>query len=347
MTLDELKQVLQGHFAERMVTIIGSGLSAAVGLPSMSTLASALLTELPGLLHTAALAKWQSVADQLNAGCDLESALRNSDDDDLNQHIRAVVARHVGNAEKSAIAKLYAGAITFAFSRLLPSLTFANGRAEIITPNYDRLIEFSAELAGYGVDTTFPGTSYGLYNDRLSKDALSEFSPGRRKGDPPLRKYRSHIVVYKPHGSLDWYLRDQVPARCSFDLDAPRLLITPGANKYKLGYSSPFDVHREAANRAIDRASRFLILGYGFNDDQLEQHLRTQLRLGYPALVLTRSLSSNASRLLSDHPSVSALSHATEAATQGTLYQSGSQSQFFPNLHLWDLETFSKEVLGV
>lgn len=347
MTLDEVKQVLQNHFAERMVTIVGSGLSAAVGLPSMSALASSLLNELPGILNLTTLAKWQPVADQLNAGCDLESALRNSEDDDLNQHIRAIVALHVGRAEKRVIAELYTGSLTLAFSRLLPRLTFANGRAEIITPNYDRLVEFSAELAGYGVDTTFTGTAYGLYDDRLSKDALSEFVPGRRRGDPPLRKYRRHIVVYKPHGSLDWYLRNQVPTRCSFDLEAPRLLITPGANKYKLGYSSPFDVHREAANRAIDRASRFLVIGYGFNDDQLEQHLRAQLRLGYPALIITRSLSPNATRLLADHHSASALSRDVSGSVEGTLYQNGSQSHFFPSVNLWDLEVFSKEVLGV
>lgn len=140
---------------------------------------------------------------------------------------------------------------------------------------------------------------------------------------------------------------NQVSTRCCFDIEAPTLLITQGENKYKLGYASPFDVHREAANHALDRASRFLIIGYGFNDDQLEQHLRVQLRLRFPALILTHSLSPNANRLLADCQSVSALSREVRAAVEGTLYQCGSQSHFLPNINLSDLEVFAKEVLSV
>lgn len=115
MTLDEIKQALQEHFAERMVTIVGSGLSAAVGLPSMSTLAKTLLSELPGLLNLITVAKWQLVADQLDAGADLETALKNYDDDDLNQQIRTVVARHIGRAEKAVVAQLYKDSLILAF----------------------------------------------------------------------------------------------------------------------------------------------------------------------------------------------------------------------------------------
>jgi hypothetical protein len=62
-------------------------------------------------------------------------------------------------------------------------------------------------------------------------------------------------------------------------------------NKFRSGYESPFDKHRERANEEIDRASRFLILGYGFNDDHLETHLKPKLRAGRPTLLITLQVS--------------------------------------------------------
>lgn len=48
------------------------------------------------------------------------------------------------------------------------------------------------------------------------------------------------------------------------------------------GYESPFDHHRSRANQEIDRAGRFLVLGYGFNDDHLETHLSPSIKGGKP-----------------------------------------------------------------
>jgi len=347
MTLDELKQELQGHFAEKMVTVAGSGLSVALGLPSMGDLATALLRDLPSLLDVVTASKWRVVANDLHSGVDLETALSRCGDEQLDQQVRKVVAKEVGSAEKRAMQAMFTGALVTPFSRILNNLTFSSGRAEVITPNYDRLIEFGAELAGYGVDTTFTGVSFGTFNVRLSKDSLSEFAAGKPGRVPITRKFRRHVVIYKPHGSLDWYLQRDTPVRCSFDVDAPRLMITPGANKYRLGYNSPFDSHREAANKSIDVASRFLIVGYGFNDDQLEQHLRAKLRAGYPALVLTRDLTRNALKLAADCPSVSALCRSVEGGVEGSLFLRGSDRAFFPNLAIWDLDKFASEVLGV
>ncbi len=66
-----------------------------------------------------------------------------------------------------------------------------------------------------------------------------------------------HAVVLKPHGSLDWYRKETEPVRCTFPIDAPRLIITPGLNKFRGGYDQPFDAHRESANKEIDNAQRF------------------------------------------------------------------------------------------
>lgn len=40
-----------------------------------------------------------------------------------------------------------------------------------------------------------------------------------------------------------------------------------------------------------------MIIGYGFNDEQLEVHLLSKLREGVPALVITKVLTPNAIRI--------------------------------------------------
>lgn len=120
-------------------------------------------------------------------------------------------------------------------------------------------------------------------------------------------RYRPRANIFKPHGSLDWYHRDGKPVRYSGDLDLPRLIITPGLNKFRNGYESPFDRHRERANSAIDRASRFLVIGYGFNDDHLETHRTPRIRSGVPTLLLTYGLSDNAVKLVNECHNVIAI----------------------------------------
>jgi hypothetical protein len=153
------------------------------------------------------------------------------------------------------------------------------------------------------------------------------------------------VNVYKPHGSLDWYHREGKPVRYGGDLASPRLIITPGLNKFRNGYASPFDRHRERANAAIDRASRFLIIGYGFNDDHLETHLTPRIRSGIPTLLLTHSLSSNALKLARECANVVAIQRAIVAGGEGSSVFVNKAEIQLPALSLWEINTFVSEVL--
>ena len=60
MDLDALKLRLQNHFSDGLVTIVGSGLSVAEGLPSMGQLAAHLLAEIPVHLPGKSMALWEA-----------------------------------------------------------------------------------------------------------------------------------------------------------------------------------------------------------------------------------------------------------------------------------------------
>ena len=79
MELDEVKKIIQDFFQENTVTIVGSGLSLAEGIPGMSALATELLSKLPALLTDSDDAEvWAKIAADLSFGVALEQALHNT-----------------------------------------------------------------------------------------------------------------------------------------------------------------------------------------------------------------------------------------------------------------------------
>jgi hypothetical protein len=238
---------------------------------------------------------------------------------------------------------VFAKTRTLRFTRLLKHLLKPAAGIPVVTTNYDRLIEIAAEEAGLGVDTLFVGQFAGHLNERESK--LSFCREVTLSGKSVQYRYRQRVNVFKPHGSLDWYCREGKPVRYAGDLPLPRLIITPGLNKFRNGYDIPFDRHRERANGAIHKASRFLVLGYGFNDDHLETHLTPRIKSGIPTLMLTHTLSHNALRLASEHANVIAIQHGSVEGQKGSSVFVNMTEGFVPDLALWDLDASVSEVL--
>jgi len=258
----------------------------------------------------------------------------------------AIVSRTadlVATREQQIVAEVFARKRTLRFTRLLKHTLKPNTGIPVVTTNYDRLIEIAAEEAGLGVDCLFSGQFAGELNEKESRFSLCRDVVFKRKTAQFI--YRPHVNVFKPHGSLDWYYRDGKPVRYSGDLSLPRLIITPGLNKFRNGYESPFDRHRERANSAIDRASRFLVVGYGFNDDHLETHLTPRIRSGVPALLLARTLSPNAAKLAHECSNVIAIQHITVGGKDGSSVYVNKIEIQLADLSLWDLNGFISEVL--
>jgi hypothetical protein len=123
-------------------------------------------------------------------------------------------------------------------------------------------------------------------------------------------------------------------------------MINPGTNKFRSGYKKPFDQHLDHANQAIDRAARYLIVGYGFNDDHLEEHLSSEIKKGKPTLILSRSLPTRAHTLIQNNRSSVALSKPTNSdETAYTRVTTHEQDILVSPGRLWDLSTFTSEFL--
>ncbi|MCH6590636.1 MAG: SIR2 family protein [Proteobacteria bacterium] len=212
----------------------------------------------------------------------------------------------------------------------------------ILTPNYDRLIEVACEMAGFHVDTTAIGHYAGAFDH--TRSFMGSCRGITRRAKITVLDHFPRAIVLKPHGSFDWYKVGNDARRCSMDLDAERLIITPGLNKYRAGYSAPFDKHRELANDYIKQATRFLVVGYGFNDDHLQTHLVRQIQDGTPTLILNRSLNAKVKNLADGSPRCVCL--AKRLASTGIVMKTSGCEVEHDGPDLWDLSVLTKELLA-
>ena len=340
--LHELKKWLQAIFTDNLVIIIGSGLSCAEGLPGMGALANRLRERMPQYLNDSDKVTWNTISDCLDLE-GLEGALlKHQANEAIETAIIKITAEYVLSEEQKAIHKCIADNKKLKFSYLLPHISASNPKiARVITTNYDRLIEFAAEYENWGVDSMMVGRYWGKHNPDLS-DKLQAKGISRTKSSAKLI-YRDHVKIFKPHGSLDWFMTGDVPmTSCIGKVEEP-LIITPGVGKYKKGYEQPFDAHREKANIAINSASSILCIGYGFNDDHLQTHLTGKIKNGAKTLLLTRGLSDNANNVVKDASNCKALILNEDKG--GTVVVSKQDKFFIPDVQWWDVEFFVKEVL--
>lgn len=336
---DQVYKYLQNHLKPGIMLVIGSGLSCAEGLPSMGQLADHLAkASVPGNIKSD---YWDSIIKEIEEH-GLEAALHKiQPSEEALDFIRTEVASLILAKEKDIVSRVFSENYELRLSRLFPHLPH-DSRVHIVTTNYDRLIELAAESADFKVDTK----AFGLYKAKIGGKHPYAYCDNVERMPKANRKVERKVVsLHKPHGSFDWFLVNGEPIRSGFDLGSNKsLIIPPGKDKYRAGYDQPFDIHREAANGAIDHCKALLIIGYGFNDDHLETHLKAKIESGIPCAILSRSLTQNAKKLVEKHPAIMALSSCDENP-DNTCVNFNNQILEIPNKKIWDIAEFAKDVM--
>jgi len=336
-----LVKFVQEHFTDGLVLTIGSGLSCAEGLPGMGALATYLQSASGELVGTDA-GLWIEIDSELKKGAGLEAALlAHAPSEALEAWIAKKTASLLIPKELEVMSEAIRGGRRLRLTRLLGVILKPQNGLPILTSNYDRLIELACEMSGYHVDTTATGQYGGGFNAAQSCMASCRSVTTRAK--VTVLDHFPRAVVLKPHGSFDWYRSADGPIRCSLPLDADRLIITPGLNKYRAGYASPFDKHRELANDHIQQCARLLIVGYGFNDAHLQTHLEKRIRDGTPTLILNRSLSDKVRELSEKSPRCVCLSKPS--ASNGIVMITNGSTFENDGPDLWDIGVLAQEIL--
>ena len=339
---DSLVKFVQGHFTDGLTLVIGSGLSAAEGIPGMDALATHLINCESAVLKTDSTL-WSQIKKDIEDGEGLEAALiSHSPTETLEAWIMERTIELIMPKEREVVSAVLRGERVLRLTTFLDKVLKPVSGLPILTTNYDRLIEIACEMAGLHVNTLAIGYYAGTFDHIRS--FMASCRGITRRGKTMVLDHFPQAVVLKPHGSFDWYKVGNNARRCSLDLGGERLIITPGLNKYQAGYSAPFDKHRELANDYIGQASHLLIVGYGFNDDHLQTHLVKKIQDGTPTLILNQSMNDKVRNLANESPHCVCLSKRSKSA--GCIMTTKGHDEEHNGFDLWDLGIVTKELLA-
>ena len=339
-----VKRLLQDHLQEGLLLVVGAGLSIAEGVPGMGPLAEYLKSVIPPMLTSAPDVAWNDVVTSLDNGDNLEVAMGKANlKSSTVEAIVETTAALISAKEREVFESVLSGKRILPFTTFAKHLFKAGKMFHLITPNYDRLIEFAAEAAEIGVDSRFFGYLHGRPEPRRSADSHREsYFAGRNASFRSL----PCLCVYKPHGSLDWFEVDGKVVRCPMNFGKVPVIITPGASKYRKSFQWAFDDQRTSGNRVATNATRLMFIGYGFNDDHLEQYLCSGLKLAKPSIILTKELSENARRVVQNSKGTEVVALcATSKTDLRTRIVCSSGEELIVDEQLWDLDGFNKGVL--
>lgn len=169
-------------------------------------------------------------------------------------------------------------------------------RPHIFTTNYDRLIEFGADLAGLRIVDRFVGTIQPEFRSSRVEVDLHYNPPGIR-GEP--RYLEGVFRLSKLHGSIDWQFKDRRLRRAPLAFGASklgvkeaevtdRLMVYPNAAKDMETLEFPYaELFRDFAAALCRPNAVLMTVGYGFGDDHINRVIRDMLTLSSTHLVVT------------------------------------------------------------
>lgn len=144
---------------------------------------------------------------------------------------------------------------------------------EIFTTNYDLLMEEAFEALKVPYFDGFVGTRFPFFDLRAVEDGLI-----------PTHWTR----LWKIHGSINWYLRENKDVYRSTNLNGTdSYIIHPSHLKYDQSRKMPYLALIDRLNKFLRQNSAVLIMsGYSFSDDHLNDTILNALRANPTAMVI-------------------------------------------------------------
>jgi len=353
---DEMLIELQSVVRSVPTLIVGSGHPCTYGLPTMKDIGDYLLAELPRLLSESdSIRLWESIRESIAE--DFEEGLNELSPSDkgvdaLLQTIRRLITLLfrqrcsaserfllsegvLENPEKVALLRL----MKMVYGGCSPNAAWI----DIITTNYDTLIELLSDAAGLPLQTGFQGYRFRgfapdmLVNPAYSRRIVSE--KGRVKRD--FNVVRS-VRILKPHGSVNWVIdRGRAAEMLAYGDSDEGAVVVPGPFKYKDALvNSLFDQIRAIMNGVLKLAPAVVAIGFGFNDDHLQNVLKDRLGSGMPMLILTKGWTKSIDNMINSYKNIVAFQQSGEGAMCAW-----KGERFRVNLPLWELDSFLKHVI--
>lgn len=245
-------------------------------------------------------------ANELIKGLEIYCTNKNNEDDELIQKISQLkselkkglikFADHILKNEKTIVYSDIKEVSEYLMSFLISfaSRSATRERLNIFTTNYDRIIEYSAEMAGIRLIDRFLGTINPIFrSSRLDVDM--HYNPPGIRGEP---RYLEGVARFaKLHGSLDWIMHGDVVKRIALPYGADSikkysntdstLMIYPNAAKDRETSEYPYvELFRDLAAAVCRPNSTLVLYGYSLGDQHINRVIEDMLTIPSTHLVI-------------------------------------------------------------
>ena len=284
MERNEIYQHIQKNLQDVPLMVIGTGGTIPYGIPGMNELADYILNT----LNSKYLGQegWENFSLNLKAGKDLESALNGINlSSDILDDIVVATWTLINKSDLVLFERLLDNKELLPITKLINKFYYPSPQnVNIITTNYDRVIEYACDQIGLKVNNCFSGYYRKTFDD-----------------SPLIMKNIVNLV--KVHGSLDWFKDESdyvvsIPLQNKIPKNFIPELVTPGENKYKSIMNGEYRNLVHISDDLIKKASAFLCIGYGFNDEQIQRNIIERVRLGTPIVIVTKSFTNESRELI-------------------------------------------------
>jgi len=277
-------KIVQQYTEDKPLLLIGTGATIPYGIPGMDKLAEHLLSTLGDKYKSDS--GWIKFTKGVNSGLDLETALSDINlNDAIINDIIIQTWLLVSNADFDLLTKILRDKELLPLSQLIYKMYTPTPQCiNIITTNYDRVIEYACDQVKLPTDVKFCGNYFKSFSNTEIKS-------------------RNIVNLIKVHGSLDMFkdtdnLVYSIPLQPTIPSGFIPEIITPGTNKYRALLTSQCADMKHQADNLVEKAKSFLCIGYGFNDNQIQRNIIEGIKNGKPIVVVTKQLSDAAASLI-------------------------------------------------
>ncbi|SMR82677.1 SIR2-like domain-containing protein [Aliiroseovarius halocynthiae] len=338
--IERIAATAQTCIQHHPVVVLGSGASIVHGLRSMGDLAQYLQDHIQ-LDEGEETDSWLLIRTALAGGDGLEEALlKTAAPASLVEKIVALTWRAIAEDDLALMARAARGREHFSLSDLLQGMFKSTHMVtNIVTPNYDRVVEYACDIAGY---FHAAGFEPGIIRNREGGDPVSI-----RRGAYAARTVR----IWKVHGSLDWFADNSgrvvsLPISERLPEDLEPLIVTPGVSKYERTHDEPFRSAIQGADRALAQAASFLCVGYGFRDQHIQPKIVEKCRQrNVPIVILARTLTEEAKRFLAESAGQAYMALERDGEGTRVFLPDYPEGVSIAQPDLWSFDNFNKMAL--
>ena len=330
------------------VIVLGSGASIPYGLPSMGDLKKKLNEiEIPKELLKSQ-SRWNTMKGNLE-NQDIETALSNiSDNEDLCKFVKRLVWKEINSKDIYLRDELLIGNTKLTLTRLYKHLfNSTHHQISVVTPNYDRLAEYAADIAGCFSFTGFTsGHLCSLKDQPKSLSLRARMEAGHDK----------IVKIWKVHGSLDWFTSSDNKTKsltnaCRIPEGLEPAIIPPSNGKYENSSQEPFRSIMSNADNDLKKAESYLCIGYGFNDRHIQPKLleRWENKSANPLVILAKTLTDKTKEILSKNSKLNFLALEQDPSTETSTKMFSKETPEGITLEkstYWKLDDFLSHAIG-